>query len=1233
MKILIYSTILAGLIGISHPTSATDGRFVNLSTRALVETGDEVMIGGFIIEDGSQEVLIEAIGPELANKGITNALADPVLTVTRSSDGMVLMVNDNWEDSQGQLVSDLWGGSPNLAAGSASSAVVLTLDPGNYSAKVEGKNGTTGVAIIEVYGIVSRGSESSDRTVLMGLYNATDGANWTRSDNWGTDVPLDLWYGVKADGNGRVTKLRLGANQLSGPMPAELGNLAYLENLGLSSNQLSGPIPSELGQLAYLEGLWLFDNQLSGPIPAELGNLANLEVLGLFSNQLNGPIPAQLGQLADLEGMWLYDNQLSGPIPAQLGNLANLEVLSLFRNQLNGPIPAQLGQLGNLQYLSLHINQLSGPIPAQLGNLTNLERLALSNNQLNGPIPTELGNLANLERLYLYENQLSGPIPAQLGNLAYLEVLNLYGNQLNGPIPAELGNLAYLGVLWLNRNQLSGSIPVELGNLANLDSLYLGGNQLSGCIPDGLRDVAENDLSKLDLPYCGEGGQETTHRVGDTLTDLPTGSWTPDVTSDGSFSSSGGNVTIRLNDGGFIEEGNFRYTCQSSGGCVIENRGVTSGTIVQTAKGTAPGGGGMEPDTQPSFAAGSGPGDQSYTVDTAISALTLPEASGGDGTLTYSLTPSVPGLSFDANTRRLTGTPTTAGTHSMTYTVTDADGDSDSLTFTIAVQDADDSGSGGSFDLHKDHSNSRGIAYANDRFYIFRWLDNKVYAYTRTGQRDPNNDFDLTPNIFGPIHRFAFANGRFYVFHVHGADGKLFAYTITGQRDASRDLELHANNSSPRGIAYADGRFYVVDQQDSKVYAYAASGDRDAAADFDLGNDRFIWSLEGFVFANGRFYVLDGLVDKVYAYTASGQRDATADFALACDNVWAIGIAYGNGRFYVLNWTDRKIYTYTGRNADLSLCFPIGSNPGNQSYPVGMGISALTLPAARGGDGPLMYSLLPAVPGLSFNATMRRLTGTPTKIGTYNMTYRAMDIDGDTGSLTFTITVTEPEPDLVVESVSVSDDTLNEGATFTLNATVRNSGGGDAAATTLHYYESSDLTISSADTAVGTDSVGVLAASSTSAESIRLTAPSSDGTYYYGACVDSVPGETDTANNCSSAVRVTVSGGTDPPSDDYTPLEGLRVSPGLIRLGIISIGGCQSLNNNNINGVTYTTHSSKWQRRADADSAWEDVPGTEKQGELCPYSPTSAGEYRIVVDITIDNRRGSYSSENTITVN
>ena len=99
-----------------------------------------------------------------------------------------------------------------------------------------------------------------------------------------------------------------------------------------------------------------------------------------------------------------------------------------------------------------------------------------------------------------------------------------------------------------------------------------------------------------------------------------------------------------------------------------------------------------EPDTAPSFTGTVA--DQSYTVGEAIAPLTLPAASGGEGPLSYSLRPPVPGLTFDPVTRVLSGTPTTAGTYDVEYRVEDADAntaasDADVLTFTITVQEPD----------------------------------------------------------------------------------------------------------------------------------------------------------------------------------------------------------------------------------------------------------------------------------------------------------------------------------------------------------------------------------------------------------------------------------------------------------------------------------------------------------------------------------------------------------------
>ena len=133
--------------------------------------------------------------------------------------------------------------------------------------------------------------------------------------------------------------------------------------------------------------------------------------------------------------------------------------------------------------------------------------------------------------------------------------------------------------------------------------------------------------------------------------------------------------------------------------------------------------------------------------------------------------------------------------------------------------------------------------------------------------------------------------------------------------------------------------------------------------------------------------------------------------------------------------------------------------------------------------------------------------------------------DGTSGSASWRLVEIPASgtPDLVIQTPSVSDSSPNAGGSFTFSATVRNQGNGLSASTTLRYYRSPDATISASDTAVGTDAVKALVASGSSAQSVALTAPSAAGTYYYGACVDPVSGESNSQNNCSTAVRVTVS--------------------------------------------------------------------------------------------------------------
>ena len=117
-------------------------------------------------------------------------------------------------------------------------------------------------------------------------------------------------------------------------------------------------------------------------------------------------------------------------------------------------------------------------------------------------------------------------------------------------------------------------------------------------------------------------------------------------------------------------------------------------------------------------------------------------------------------------------------------------------------------------------------------------------------------------------------------------------------------------------------------------------------------------------------------------------------------------------------------------------------------------------------------------------------------------------------------------PDLRVESVSVNKTTIAPGETFRLDAVVKNQGKADASAITVRYYQSTDDTISTTDTELKTATLGLIAVDGMREPWAQLTAPDTPGVYYYGVCIDAAEHETDTTNNCSIGVTVTV-GSTD----------------------------------------------------------------------------------------------------------
>ena len=283
-----------------------------------------------------------------------------------------------------------------------------------------------------------------------------------------------------------------------------------------------------------------------------------------------------------------------------------------------------------------------------------------------------------------------------------------------------------------------------------------------------------------------------------------------------------------------------------------------------------------------------------------------------------------------------------------------------------------------------------------------------------------------------------------------------------GSGKASFDLD---QQGEAEGITYANGRLYVVDYFDGKVYVYRTDGQRDSAADFDL--DPQNTEPTGITYANGRFYVVGQSGGKVYAYQADGQRDSAADFDLDPLNESPSGITYAENGFYV-----------------------VGYGPLDDGISFG-GSKVYAYRMDGGRDSAADFDLVEPY-------------DSPEGITYANGRFYVVN-SGDEG---YDDKVYAYRTDGQRDSAADFDlEPLNEGPQGIVYANGR-------------FYVTNDFPVKvyiypSSDSGSTDDS-------SASNQSISLTAPSSPGTYYYGACIDSVPGESDAENNCSSAVTLTV---------------------------------------------------------------------------------------------------------------
>ncbi len=382
--------------------------------------------------------------------------------------------------------------------------------------------------------------EGSDRErdslALVAFYNSTGGPSWDKKDNWLTDNPIDVWYGVTVSTDGLVQTLDLFDNWLSGTLPPELGNLTGLQILYLAGNKLSGTLPSELWSLTNLQNLSLTENQFSGTLPLELGNLTNLKTLDLGINMFTGTIPSVLGNLQNLQNLSLSRNQLTGNIPPELVNLTNLQSLSLYDNQLTGTLLPELGNLTNLQHLFLNGNQFTGTLPAEFGNLNNLQYLSLSYNQLTGSVPSSFGNLVNLIRFKISNNEFSD-LPLEITNLTGLVECYIGYNQFC-TLSSEV-------VAWANTNDPNwfGTQDCPTPEVEITASPQSGATPLT--VSFTATNIGQSNINSWDWSF-GDGGQSKDQNP--TYTYSSGGTFTAQLSAGGIGGSTTESVIIQVVD-------------------------------------------------------------------------------------------------------------------------------------------------------------------------------------------------------------------------------------------------------------------------------------------------------------------------------------------------------------------------------------------------------------------------------------------------------------------------------------------------------------------------------------------------------------------------------------------------------------------------------------------------------------------------------------------------------------
>ena len=1020
-----------------------------------------------------------------------------------------------------------------VAGGVAKTGTVTGLTGGaNYLGIVVAFH-TTAYGLQTAYGVAppipvqsSGTSAATDRAALIALYNATGGANWNDNTNWLTNAPLEQWYGVSTDGNGRVAGLDLRKNQLTGELPPELGNLTYLVTLDLGSNQLAGKIPSELGDLGNLVRLYLYSNDLTGEIPSNLGNLHRLNLLFLYGNQLTKEIPPELGNLSNLNTLHLDYNRLTGEIPAQLGDLTNLISLDLGHNRLTGTIPTALGALSNLMVLFLDDNRLVGAIPSEMGLMVNLTHLFLRGNQLIGCIPIALEELQHNDFAALGLSFCGAGAPD-------LVVEPLHFGGTSGEGVAGPGSTFWIFARVKNQGTAPSTATTLRYYLSENDTLSIDDTEFQTYQLDAIADSAHGNGSVgVEAPaahgtYYYIACVDAVPHETDTLNNCSPAAKIvvmgqgPDLVVE--RMTTAGVLATPISSGSRID-GSVEAGRTFEIYVVVRNQGDTSaegtavsyfrnGAQVDTVEiGSVPASWDVEArftETAPST-----PGVYSYWACIQEVDREIDPNNNCSDTLTVEVIATDTGkpdlivVSPEVSETRLTP--------------------GQSFTFSAVVRNQGDGPSETRPDLHYYVSTNHRISG-----------DGNPLGRDSVRTLEPGEEDDESIDLIAPDA----AGTYYYGACVDAVDGE-----SNTDNNCSRGREVYVIVPEPMrpDLIVVSPEVSETRLTPGQSFTFSAvvrnQGDGPSETRTDL---RYYVSTNHRISGDGNPLGRDSV-----RTLEPGEEDDESIDLIAPD---AAGTYYYGACVDAVDGesnTDnncsrgREVYVIVPEpmRPDLIVNLPRVDNDRVQAgssirviFTIenqGDGHSGPTEVTAYLSDDRTItvhdefvasVNIPDLEPSISLDWVRYNII-VPVAPGTY---YYGACVDAVTGesnthnncSAGKAIVVTAP--DLVVEA-SAPSTVLNPGGTFTLSARVTNRGNGSSPSRDLRFVRSTDDAIGFRDSGVDTILIPSLGPGESRSKSTMLTAPSEDGTYYYGACVAVAPGETNTDNNCSDAVPITV---------------------------------------------------------------------------------------------------------------